>query len=501
MAIRWNTFPIELKGGRNEILPSIQQGIKAPGSAIFLTNFEPSLRGGYRRINGYTKFDSSVVPSADSSTQLLGVGYLDGTVIVPREGKIYESTGSGWTEIATGRTQTTKHRYTIINLNGTRKIIGVDGSNYPYSYDGTTFANINGTADINACTHAVEFKDHVFYSAGDLVTFSVPFDETDFTAGDGAGSFRMPNEVTGMIVFRERLFIFTESEIKVLDGDSVTDFRLTSVSESVGCIHRDTIQEVAGDVMFLAADGLRLLGATDRIQDFANESASKNIQPLITAFEDSYAQFHSTVVREKSQYRIFGWDDSYSKGATEGWLGTQFEAANPNSFEWAQTVGLKVWSSTSNVYQGSELIYFVSDDEYVYRMESGNNFDGTAIQAEFRTPYISMEDPTIRKTIYSVKTYIESEGAVTGLINLSFDQGSSRRVQPTPVTFSADGGAKWGEFLWGDDNWASGSTEGSVEVKTVGSGFSVSVQYSFSEDQRPFTLDTIFLEYSQEDRK
>jgi hypothetical protein len=501
MPIRWNTFPIELKGGRNEILPSIQQGIKAPGSAIYLTNFEPSLRGGYRRINGYSKFDSSVVPSADSSTQLLGVGFLDGTVIVPREGKIYKSSGSGWTEIATGRTQTTKHRYATINLNGTRKIIGVDGVNYPYSYDGTTFTNITGTTDINGCTHVVEFKDHVFYSAGDLVTFSIPFDETGFSVGDGAGSFRMPNEVTGMIVFRERLFVFTETEIKVLDGDSVTDFRLTSVSESVGCVHRDTIQEVAGDVIFLAADGLRLLGATDRIQDFSNESASKNIQSLITDFEDNYTQFHSTIVREKSQYRIFGWNDNFPRSSTEGWLGTQFEAANPNSFEWSSLMGFKVWSVTSNVYQGDELVYFVGDTEYVYQMESGQSFDGIAIEAEYRTPYISMEDPTVRKTIYSIKTYLEAEGAVTGTVGLSFDQGSSARIQPTTIPFEESGGVKWGEFVWGDENWASGSVEGSVEVKTVGSCFSVSVQYSFTEDQRPFILDTIFLEYSQEDRK
>lgn len=501
MPTRWETYPIELKGGRNDILPSIQQGIKLPGSSIYQINFEPSLKGGYRRINGYTKFDDAVVPSTDNTTQLLGVGFLEGEIIVPREDKIYASSGSGWTEIATGRTQTTKHRHIKANFDGTNFIIGVDGSNYPYSYDGTTFTDLTGSTDILGTRHAVVFKDHVFYASGSLVTFAAPFTTNDFTVSDGSGNFRMPNDVTGMIVFRDRLFIFTEREIKVLDGSSVTDWTLTSVSESVGCTREDTIQEVAGDVMFLAADGLRLLGATDRNNDFANESASKNIQELITAFESSYTTFHSTIVREKSQYRLFGFSDLYSTETTEGWLGTQFEAANPNSLEWTQLLGMKVYSATSDVYQSNELIHFVSDDEYVYIMESGDNFDGRAIQAEYRSPFISMGDPTVRKTIYSVKTYLETESGVTGTLRLTFDQGSRSRVQPERDDFSSGGGVRWGDVTWGNFNWATGSTEGSVKVNTVGSGYSVSLEYVFTEDQKPFILDTIYIQYSVEDRK
>jgi len=500
MPTRWNTLPIELKGGRNEILPSIQQGEKQPGSAIYLINFEPSLKGGYRRINGYSKFDENVVPSTDSATQLLGVGFLDGEVIVPREGKIYSSTGSGWTEIATGRTQTTKHRYTKVNFDGTPVLIGVDGSNYPYSYDGTTFTNLTGSTDIEGTSHVVEFKDHVFYANEDLVSFAVPFTINDFTVADGAGNFRMPNHVTGMAVFRQRLFIFTEKEIKVLDGNSVTDFKLTSVSESIGCLHEDTIQEVAGDVMFLAADGLRLLGATDRNQDFANESASKNIQTLVTSFEATYDSFQSLVVREKSQYRIFGFNN-YPRRVTRGWLGTQFEAANPNSLEWTELNGIKVYAALSEVYQSQEVIYFVGDTEYVYQMESGNDFDGEAISAEFRSPFYSMGDPTVRKTIYSVKTYFEAEGNFTGSLRLNFDQGYSDRVQPVSDTFAGSGGVKWNEFDWGGGSWSEGVSEGSNKVNTVGSGYSVSLEYLFTADQAPFILDTIFIEYSIEDRK
>ena len=33
-----------------------------PGEALELTNFEPDVDGGYRRINGYSKYVSAIVP-------------------------------------------------------------------------------------------------------------------------------------------------------------------------------------------------------------------------------------------------------------------------------------------------------------------------------------------------------------------------------------------------------------------------------------------------------
>ena len=56
------TYPIEFKGGLVTNMSPLQQGINAPGSARTLRNFEPSIEGGYRRILGYTKYNSSIIP-------------------------------------------------------------------------------------------------------------------------------------------------------------------------------------------------------------------------------------------------------------------------------------------------------------------------------------------------------------------------------------------------------------------------------------------------------
>lgn len=59
---KWQTFPVEFRGGLVTNLSPLQQGIQEPGSARVLRNYEPSVDGGYRRILGFQKFDNAVVP-------------------------------------------------------------------------------------------------------------------------------------------------------------------------------------------------------------------------------------------------------------------------------------------------------------------------------------------------------------------------------------------------------------------------------------------------------
>ena len=40
-----------------------------PGEALELENFEPDIEGGYRRINGFSKYVTAVVPQTASSTE------------------------------------------------------------------------------------------------------------------------------------------------------------------------------------------------------------------------------------------------------------------------------------------------------------------------------------------------------------------------------------------------------------------------------------------------
>ena len=67
--------------------------------------------------------------------------------------------------------------------------------------------------------------------------------------------------------------------------------------------------------------------------------------------------------------------------------------------------GIKAYTSDSKIYNGQEYIVFAEETEYVYRLESGSTFDGTAISSSYWTPYLSMDDPTFRKALYKINMY------------------------------------------------------------------------------------------------
>ena len=71
-----------------------------PGEALELRNFEPDIQGGYRRINGFSKYVSAVVPQTSSSSEkVLMVASFADVVLAARGTSIYSATpgGSSWT--------------------------------------------------------------------------------------------------------------------------------------------------------------------------------------------------------------------------------------------------------------------------------------------------------------------------------------------------------------------------------------------------------------------
>jgi len=59
---RIETLPVGCSGGLVTNVPSLLQASQLQGTAIDLENFEPTVEGGYRRINGYTKWNAQRVP-------------------------------------------------------------------------------------------------------------------------------------------------------------------------------------------------------------------------------------------------------------------------------------------------------------------------------------------------------------------------------------------------------------------------------------------------------
>ena len=252
-----------------------------PGMALELENFEPSVTGGYRRINGFSKYVTAIVPQTSASTEdVLMVTSFAGKVMAARGEKIFSADvgGSSWTERDNSRSNAKRYTFEKFNFDGNDKIIVADQANAPTvfntSFAATDVTSAGGgevTTAVTGAKFVAAFKDHMFYagmsSTPQEIVFSEPFDEDDFDTSDGAGSIKVDDDITGLKVFRDGLFIFCENRIFQLTGTSSSNFAITPITRNIGCVNGFTIQEFAGDLIFLSKDGLRTVAATARIGD------------------------------------------------------------------------------------------------------------------------------------------------------------------------------------------------------------------------------------------
>ena len=667
MPDQWETFRIEFKGGLITNLSPLQQAINQPGSARILRNYEPSIGGGYKRIQGYAKFDSAIMApygnpvvhgASQTGTSLIiraihttpiagdtftiagvsgtytiqgggvtydaseneatltlttslasspdngalvtfatvsgtnyanGVTYFNNKAVVAINADIIESSGSGWTKInkpdygsplvdAGSQTGTTlvadgfdtfpqagdvftiagidkvyrvattvssySHsgskevnitiepalasspadnavitfissdregavdtRFEQVDFAGTSTLIIVDGANAPALWTGSSFTVMDSApANVIGASTVVAHKNSIFYGKGRILSYTAPLSTTDFTTGNGGGEIGFDNTIVALKVFRDQLIIFTDKTIFRLNGSTRSDYNLQPITRDIGCIETDSVQEIGGDVVFLAPDGLRLLSATDRINDFGIAAISKKIQQTFQEFISSHTSFTSIVLRGKSQYRILGWNSDYNRPSAQGILFTQFSAPGEGSeVEFAELRGIQA-TAASSVYSGTtEYVLFAGKEGYLHRSENNmNDFDGSNIATTFATPFYPINDSRLRKTIYKAQFYLDPEGRVNFDLNLKYDFDESGAMVMPAVTFS-NSSNNTSEF-YGIGEYGAAKFGAKLQkvfsAQTTGSGYTVSAQFEADNNTDvPYALDALTLEYATHARR
>jgi len=477
-----------------------------PGEALQLSNFEPSVKGGYRRLNGTTKYNSTIVPqvSASSERVLLSAIFND-IIIAGRGGTVYSGTTSGsWTSRATSKGTSYTYDFDKFNYDGTSKIIIATGAAAAFTLNTSYTEDIinatgGGTAPTNP-KYVKSFANHMFYAgmsdATHSIIFSGPYTEDDFDTG--AGTIKVGDVVTGLKVFRDELFIFCQRRIYKITGTSSSNFALAEVAKNVGTIANHSIQELGGDLIFLSADGLRTVAGTERIGDVELGTISKQVQDRIN--DITYANVTSLVIRDKSQYRLFYPTDG-AESSSKGLLACI--KINPNTnqlgYEYADIKGLKVSCCDSDYISNAETIVHGGYDGYIYKQESGNVWtrasDTAALDSTYRSPDMTMGDPGIRKSMERVNLNWKPEGEVSASLYLQYNYNDISTPQPSLIALTSSGsGAYYGTGTFGAAAFGQGDlpiTRKSVE----GSGFAVAVKITDTSTNLPWSIRGFQLEF------
>jgi hypothetical protein len=410
--------------------------------------------------------------------------YVDGTVI-----------SQDWTQIDTGRTNAGKYFFHRYNSNGTNYIVWADGANYASIYDGTTVTDISGSNAPTDPSIVIGFKNHAFFagmsSNPQELVFSAPYNPIDFSPANGAGTIAVDSPITALVVFRQELYVFAEERIYRLSGNTIADFTMQPVTQEIGCRAGNTVQEFAGDILFLGPDGLRSIAATERIGDVELGTISLPIQERFDRLGD-VTDFDSIVIPDKTQYRIFFTDSAnLTAPQTKGIICVR----QGDSYEFGELKGIKPSCTDSTIYSGETYAIHGGYDGFVYRQEKGNTFDGATIIGRYRSPDITAGDAGIRKAFHRVIINYAPEGNINADLFLRYDYESSTAPRPAAYPFDSTkivaiyGTGRYGTVTYG------GQTNPLVRQPVEGSGFAVALRVVDNGVSDPYSLKGFQLEY------
>ena len=563
MPDRIQSYKVVCSGGLNSNENHLELSDNQPGAATRLVNYEVSLYGGYRRIEGFTEYNSSYpevgAGLAEGPVLCTAIFKSDtqGTIVIAARKDIGAATYSFYRHVPNaawvkydlsaaalghqhadivrattdGVGTVNKIRFTKFNFGAsitgvagapTNLIVFVDGVNPAIITDGVHWDLIvttgNGTPHTPGGAAALDkpslvdnFENHLFLggdrTAESVVAHSAPNNAINFNVNDGAGQLSAGFDVVQFKPFRDNLFVFGENAIKKASPDTTSGFVLDNVTANVGCIARDSVVEIGGDLVFLSPDGFRPVAGTSRIGDVEIESISKNIQQLLTDLPITYDldNLNAVVLRSKSQVRYFIGDDSRTVDASVGIIGGLRSADQRLGWEFGELLGIRASCCDSAYVSGIELVLHGDYDGKVYKQESGKSFNGADIVAIYTTPYFDFGDTETRKIFRKVNTFVRAEGPITVNMSLTYDWDDPRVTRPSTYTQDSAGApVKYNTLgiIYAGTNVNYGGTDKPIIITPIqGSGYAVQLTYVTLGVFDPYSIQGMVFEFSVAGRR
>jgi hypothetical protein len=549
MPDRIQSYKIVSRGGLQSSENHLELAEDSPGTATRLVNYEVSLFGGYRRIDGYQPFDdlAQEVAPGNAEGPVLGIAiYQDpfsaqSIVIAARKDQGSETYSfyrhvplSGWelmilptgvtrqmSTVSSGRT-VTRVRSETFHFGLSNQICFVDGVNNAIVFDGFDWFVLDPSGNGNSSSPGGDqllaapavvdvFKNHLFLSSDAfnpaIVAHSAPNDALNFTAASGAGQVLGGVDVVQIKPFRDNLFVFGENMIKKIIPDVQAAFTLENVTSNVGCIARDSVQEIGGDLVFLAPDGIRPVAGTSRIGDVELEAISRSIQSIVVKLPEQYDldTLSSVIIRGKSQLRYFMGGAEVAGNNAFGIIGGLRAVESAVTWEFGELVGIRASCCVSGFVNKKEFVLHGDYDGRVYRQEVGSSFNGEDIVSVYQTPYIDFGDTQVRKVLRKVNTFIRAEGPFTMNMSVTYDWDDPFTLKPNSYAQSSAGAPtrynSTGIDYAGTNVIYGGAEKPIILTDIQGSGFAVQLTYVTVGQDASHSLQGAVIEFSATGRR
>jgi len=324
-------------------------------------------------------------------------------------------------------------RYRLYGANGV-------GPGFEFDPDSNALVPISTGTTVDTPTRVFEISQHLglgFEDGG--ISLSSIAEPVLFDAVQGASSFNLGSPLTDVLQATETaVAIFGQQRIAILTGRDSDSFVLEELTEEAGA-EAWTAQRV-GTSIYLDRRGLRDLRATQAFGNFKTGTLSQLIESYFkTKQKKGATPVLSLVSRSKSQYRLYYSDASgmtcYMGGKYPEFLPFELNGMQPYC------------GMTCEMDDGTEGIFIGAEDGYVYRMDSGTNFDGARIIGFVMTPFNHFGSSMQEDRFF--KLTVEMEGANENQIGVigQFDYGDGQRPIAGEQNFETVGSGAGNDFL------------------------------------------------------
>jgi hypothetical protein len=392
-------------------------------------------------------------------------------------------------------------RFEFVNANfsgalGTYRMYGADGVNPAFEFDGTTFVPIETPLDITRKpSHVAAHQNQLFLAYGSSLLNSNLGDPYNFATANTA-EIAVSETITGFMTQpgndnTPALAVYCRNHTYMLYGKTGADFQLVEFNDQAGALPF-TIQKINTTLVF-DDRGVTSLQTAQEFGNFLESALSNRVKNLLNSKRSRVVDSH--ISRDKQQYRLFFNDGSgmYFLLTSQNFSMMSVNFPNP------VLCSVSAEELTSDVLGGgNELIFFGSDNGFVYQMERGTSFDSADITANLSFVFNNLKSYRALKRFRHITLESQVNGFAAFELGYSLSYGSEEVSQPDNTAIeSAYKPVFWDNFTWDAFTWDGVNSLQTIHVPITGNGQNLAVKIqSSSAINTAFLLNGYFLEYS-----
>lgn len=388
-----------------------------------------------------------------------------------------------------GKLQIVSHNF--FGTANTRRLYGCDNTNKEFEFDGTVYVPLEtGVPSTVKAQHVAVHKNHLFFSYGSSLQFSGVADPYKWTPLFGAGEIATGDIITNFVAVAgsetsDALMVMCRDSVFVLYGTSEQDWDLKKISDEAGA-QPYSGQPMLGPVAF-DRDGFNRYRPTDTFGNFAFETASRAIDPLVKNSTVSC----SVLAKNRGIYRCFFTDGLFISATPMGdrlvWM----------PCDYGRLINV-VWGGE---VAGQYRIFMGDLEGWVFEADVGRSFDGEEVDAGMRLSSLYQRSPVTLKQYRWSELMTEAGSAFELAVGAEFsdsdpDQAAVTQAQLTSFKKQYGVGLFWDFNSWDRAYW-DGAAQNQVRYDTEGNGRSMSLLVrSQSDREQPHVLKTLHVIYS-----